>query len=252
MSELIPLPQTLIPFLEPYFPNESNTNHPKKPFVTLTYAQSLDSRISAKPGTQTKLSHLETKTMTHYIRTRHDAILVGIGTILADDPKLNCRYPETKSQPRPVIIDPNAKWKYQDSTLRKICAEGKGLAPFIIVDESAGIDSESHNCVLEQGGKYVSLPLIGNTSNWAIILDSLRQLGIKSVMIEGGARVINDLLDFNKFSEKPIIDSIIITIAPVYLGIEGVQVSPSSRVDITDVKWWQGEQDSVLCGRPLQ
>ncbi|RLV94784.1 25-diamino-6-ribosylamino-4 [Spathaspora sp. JA1] len=249
MSELIPLPESLVPFLESYLPNESNTNHPNRPFVTLTYAQSLDSRISAKPGTQTKISHMETKTMTHYLRTRHDGILVGIGTILADDPKLTCRFPNCKSQPRPIIIDPNAKWKYQYSTLAGLCrADDNVLAPFIIVDESATIDSGSYDCVVKQGGKYIRLPLRGNSSNWLDILDILKQEGIKSVMIEGGARVINDLLDFNQVTN--IIDSLIITIAPVFLGNEGVEVSPGGRVDVQNVTWWQGIQDTVLCGRP--
>ena len=131
---LIPLPESLIPFLDPYLPNikvtTTNNESLKRPFVTLTYAQSLDSKIAAQPGTQTKLSHLETKTMTHYLRSKHDAILVGIGTILADDPKLNCRYIFESVKPneqrilhqiRPVVIDPHGKWQYHQSQLCQIC-----------------------------------------------------------------------------------------------------------------------------------
>lgn len=55
---LIPLPESLIPFLDPYLPNikvtTTNNESLKRPFVTLTYAQSLDSKIAAQPGTQTK------------------------------------------------------------------------------------------------------------------------------------------------------------------------------------------------------
>ena len=50
--------------------------------------------------------------MTHYLRSKHDSIFIGIGTVLADDPKLNCRYDE-KSTIRPIILDPKAQWKYE-------------------------------------------------------------------------------------------------------------------------------------------
>jgi hypothetical protein len=57
--------------------------------VTLTYAQSLDGRIAGKDGLQLRLSGDESMLLTHWMRTRHDAILVGIGTALNDDPQLN-------------------------------------------------------------------------------------------------------------------------------------------------------------------
>lgn len=60
-----------------------------KVHVTLTYAQSLDGRIAGKDGTQLRLSGDESMLMTHWMRTRHDAILVGIGTALNDNPQLN-------------------------------------------------------------------------------------------------------------------------------------------------------------------
>lgn len=60
-----------------------------KVHVTLTYAQSLDARIAGKNGTALRLSCDESMLLTHWMRTRHDAILVGIGTALNDNPQLN-------------------------------------------------------------------------------------------------------------------------------------------------------------------
>ncbi|ODV78270.1 riboflavin-specific deaminase [Suhomyces tanzawaensis NRRL Y-17324] len=242
---LIPLPESLKPFLESYLP-QKNQQDALRPFVTLTYAQSLDSRISSKPGQQTVISHLETKTMTHYLRSRYDGILVGIGTVLADDPKLNCRFTEDGNtfSPRPIVIDPKAQWDYTKSTLRKINESGKGLAPYILVDESVG---PTESTILElAGGKLVRLPLLANRGdNWSLILKKLLELGVHSVMVEGGAKIINDLL-----VSSSLIDSIIITVGPVFLGNEGVEVSPSKHVNLTAVKWWTGVQDSVLCAFP--
>lgn len=237
---LVPLPSDLIPFLEDYFPRSK----PNRPYVTLSYAQSLDSRIAAKPGVQTVISHAETKTMTHYIRSKHDAILVGIGTVLADDPKLNCRYEGGKS-PRPIIIDPKAKWDYFNSLLRQIADNGQGLAPFIIVDEKTPLNQQNVLVLADQGGKYLPLPLTDSSvGNWELILMALNDNGIKSVMVEGGARIINDLLEYH--SQAKVVDSLIITIGPVYLSNEGVEVSPSRHVQLDNVKWWTGVRDSVV------
>lgn len=242
---LIPLPQDLIPFLHPYLP-PSTTD---KIHITLTYAQSLDSRIAEKPGIQTKLSHLETKTMTHYLRSQHDAILVGIGTVLADDPKLNCRYEidgAVPHNPRPIIIDPNARWKFHESSLLKVCRAGLGKPPYILIGDQAEIDPESEKVVAEVGGEYIRLP-VDQRGSWSVIFGALHDRGINSVMVEGGGTVINELLQFHKV--HPIIDSLIITIAPVFLGKNGVEVSPASRIDLVNVEWWTGLQDSVLCAR---
>lgn len=238
---LVPLLDLLVPFLGPYLPQNVG-----RTFVTLTYAQSLDSRISSLPGVQTKISHAETKTMTHYLRSKHDAIMVGIGTVLADDPKLNCRYLESGKSPRPIILDPHGKWLYHKSQLRKVCDDKNGLAPFIIIDLATEPSVEDVDTLTRQNGGYIKLPLQKDhrSSNWDLITGKLYQLGIKSVMIEGGAQVINDLLAY----KKEIIDSLIITVGPVFLGNNGVEVSPCNPVELTNAKWWTGIQDSILCG----
>lgn len=238
---LIPLPQSLIPFLDAYLPRDLG-----KTFVTLTYAQSLDSKIAAKPGVQTKISHPETKTMTHYLRSKHDGIMVGIGTVLADDPKLNCRY-QGSGTPIPVILDPNCVWDYAASNLRQICDMGQGKPPIILIDESKNPSSTNLQVLQDQHGKYVKLPLLNTRkNNWNIILDQLYSMGIKSIMIEGGAKIINELLNY-EVDSIPIVDSVIITIGPVFLGNDGVSVSPLEPTKLKDVKWWVGVQDSVIC-----
>ncbi|CAH2352436.1 2,5-diamino-6-ribosylamino-4(3H)-pyrimidinone 5'-phosphate reductase [[Candida] railenensis] len=249
---LSPLPPTLIPFLGPYLPKQP----PREgPFVTLTYAQSLDSRIAASPGVQTKISHLETKTMTHYIRSKHDSILVGIGTVLADDPKLNCRYVGNESNSgdftssiRPVVLDPHGKWQYSKSSLSQIHQKGEGLAPYILIDEHTQVAQADEDALLAHDGRLIRLPFKGmpRRESWKMILASLYGLGIKSVMIEGGAQVINDLLS----ESADMIDSLIVTIGPVFLGNQGVEVAPTKGLTLHEVEWWTGTQDSVLCAKP--
>ena len=75
-----------------------------RPFVTLSYAQSLDGCISARAGEALPLSGHQSLTLTHQLRAGHDAILVGIGTVLSDDPRLNVRLVDGKS-PKPIVVD---------------------------------------------------------------------------------------------------------------------------------------------------
>lgn len=242
---LAPLATDLLAFLEPYLPTASD----HKPFITLTYAQSLDSRIAAEPGTQTKISHPQTKTMTHYLRSKHDAIMVGIGTVLADDPKLNCRY-QSGNSPVPVILDPHGKWQYHKSQLRVVCDNNQGLPPIIITNVDTKYNPEMINVLDKQGGKVIRLNLRAN-DNWLLIIDTLYKENIQSIMIEGGATIINELLVYRK-QGKSLINSVIITIGSIYLGKQGVEVSPMSRVDLNTIKWWSGIQDSVMCGKVSQ
>jgi 2,5-diamino-6-(ribosylamino)-4(3H)-pyrimidinone 5'-phosphate reductase len=254
MSTLVPLPKSIPAFLAPYLPTGAEPFH-----VTLTYAASIDSRIAAAPGTQTAISHLETKTMTHYIRAHHDAILVGIGTVLADDPGLNCRWKPLPSDPvhfiRPVIIDPAFKWKPQGSRLIRNCQEKTGLAPYVVIANTHGLTQEQHQnikVITDHGGKVLPLPVdSAGQIAWSAIFTALQATELRSVMVEGGARVINRLL-----LEPELVASLIVTIGPIYLGAAGVEVSPARRCRLQSVQWWSGTQDSVLAahleGYPVQ
>lgn len=96
-------------FLGPIY--KEQTHHNDRPFITLTFAQSLDGKIS-KPGQQILISGKESMAMTHRLRTLHDGIMVGIGTALVDDPQLNARYISSAiniTQPQPIIVDPFLK-----------------------------------------------------------------------------------------------------------------------------------------------
>lgn len=234
------------------------------PFVTLTYACSLDGMISLAPGVRTTLSGPETKNMTHYLRLHHDAILVGKGTAIADKPSLNCRYPDAtlEDQPRPIVVDPNNSWDPLASAVFKLASEGTAHAPWIV---SRNPPSHGTMDLERSGGRYMTplgdsgrkAPLFegGNpaTLSWRSILRTLRREGVRSVMIEGGATVINALL-----AEPELVNSVIVTIAPTWLGQGGVTACPApvmhegQRVNaarLSSTSWRQFGADVVLCGR---
>ncbi len=180
-----------------------------RPYVTLTYAQSLDGAIAARPGHPLALSCRESQTITHLLRANHDAILVGIGTVLADNPSLTVRLVAGKS-PQPVILDSRLRFPLFAKLLRQ-----KALFPWIFTSTEAEAERQT---VLEDRGARVFRLSSGDNGGIDIqtVLQRLGEMGINSVMVEGGAQVITSFLGFRA------VDQLIVTIAPVLVG--GVRV----------------------------
>ena len=250
-------------FVDPFLPPRSSTRQgdsASAPFVTLTYATSLDSSISLGPERPTQLSGPESKRLTHHLRSRHDAILVGVGTAMADDPGLNCRLhdiDDVHRQPRPIVIDPHGRWPvHQASRVVRTAREGRGKGVWVICAEGLEYPSERRAAVEEGGGQILSLPMRGLRMDWSIIFMALARRDVRSVMVEGGADVINQLL---APANGRLLDSVIITIAPVFLGQGGVRVSPLRRIGedgspapaarLQEVVWRALGEDVIICGR---
>lgn len=263
--DTLSFPQFPLDFLEDYLPRHDRKG--EFPHVTLSYASSMDSKVSLQPGMQTVLSGPEAKLMTHYLRSRHDAILVGVGTVLADNPGLNCRLEGAGGygglgrmwQPRPVVIDPTGRWPiHPECRMIRTAVEGKGKAPWVVVSPGAQIPPEQLMMLKGFGGDH--LRIVEYNQNWRLrweaILRALASEGVKSVMVEGGGTVLSELLnpEYAGF-----IDSIIATVAPTYLGRGGVAVSPESKQDDQgrpnaalsprDVRWQPLGQNVIMCGK---
>lgn len=111
-------------------------------------------------------------------------------------------------------------------------------------------------CAERFGSEFIQLPENEGEVEWDVILEKLEERGIGSVMIEGGAKVINTLL---REKYLHLIDTVIVTIAPVWLGDGGMTVSPPAAYSedgspkatarLEDVTWTQFGQDTVMCGR---
>ena len=198
--------------------------------------------------------------MTHYLRNRHDAILIGVGTAIADDPGLNCRLNACPlaEQPIPIVLDPRGRWDvHQDSRVVRTAKEGRGKGVWVLVGEGVEYDGERRRVVEEVGGRVVSVSLTADgRMAWRDILEVIAEkAGVRSVMVEGGGGVIRDLYEEGN---QPLISSVIITIAPVYLGEGEVSVTPRKRegegervpaVRFKDVAWRQMGDDVVFFGK---
>jgi GTP cyclohydrolase II len=170
----------------------------------LSYAQSLDGSIAMSRGTPYVLSGSESQVLTHKLRAAHDAILIGINTVISDNPFLTVRLAEGQS-PLPIVLDSHLRLPLDSNLLKN------KVLPMVATTTSAS--QKKQEKLEESGAKVVRTQ--PNERGWVdlkSLLDTLANLGIKSVMVEGGARVITSFL-YNR-----LVDRIVITIAPTFLG----------------------------------
>ena len=210
-----------------------------RPLVTLSYAQSLDGCIAARRGQPLALSGKDAQVFTHTLRAAHDAILVGIGTVLADNPRLTVRWVEGRD-PQPVILDSRLRFPLDANLLR----EGRS-APWIAILSNANPQKRAR---LEAAGvRFFEIPAEANGRiHLAALLERLGALSIDSLMVEGGAQVIS------AFLTADLVDQVAITIAPVFLGglraVETQQPLPMLP-RLQDVGYERKGDDLVVWGK---
>ncbi|KAF7784121.1 hypothetical protein Agabi119p4_286 [Agaricus bisporus var. burnettii] len=198
-----------------------------RPHVTLTFAQSLDAKIAGKNGKQLILSGKDSMLMTHWMRTMHNGIMVGVGTAVNDDPQLNTRHLPARLDglphrlPRPIILDPRLRLS-PNCKLVKNFSSNVGLQPWIICTAPAESEErrdwqERHEALVAAGALLVQVDSTSNLLPLPSILRRLKTLGIQSLMIEGGARLIDSC-----FHASPFIDALIVTVAPTLVGPAGL------------------------------
>lgn len=180
--------------------HQENFRASDRPFVTLSYAQSWDGSIAYHPDEALPLSGPESAQLTHQIRSLHDGILVGIGTVLADDPQLTTRlYPGPN--PQPIVLDsqlrmpPTAHLCHHTD---KNCWVLTGLQD----KRDLGNQVDVITLACDTGGRV----------NLLEALSLLRQKGIRRLMVEGGGTVITEFL------KARLADALVITVAPMLVG----------------------------------
>jgi GTP cyclohydrolase II len=175
-----------------------------RPLITLTWAQSIDGSLTTRRGEALALSGPASMRFTHQLRAAHDAIAVGIGTVLADDPQLTVRL-VTGPDPQPVVLDSHLEFPQQARLIQA------GRHPWIATIAPANPDKkaflEVHGaCILQLAAdsrQRVDLPTL---------LEVLASKGISSIMVEGGARLITSFLNCG------LADRLVITISPILVG----------------------------------
>ncbi|MGI9077265.1 MAG: bifunctional diaminohydroxyphosphoribosylaminopyrimidine deaminase/5-amino-6-(5-phosphoribosylamino)uracil reductase RibD [Gemmatimonadaceae bacterium] len=178
--------------------------HSARPWVTVKLAISLDGAIADAQGNSRWITGEESRRAVHHLRAGHDAIGVGIGTVIADDPSLTVRdAPAPRVAPRRVVFDRQARLP-QTSVLARTAAS----TPTIVITESA---HASRAAELEKAGIVVI-----RVASLVDALYELRRMQVLSILVEGGARLAGAMLD------AALVDRLVIFQAPVILGAGAV------------------------------
>jgi len=180
--------------------HNSAAERARRPFVTLCYAQSWDGSITTRAGETLGLSGSESLRLTHQLRSLHDGILVGIGTVLTDDPQLTVReWPG--NNPQPIVLDSQLR---MPPTARLCQRDDKHCWVLTRLPDANEFDGKAEIITLEgDGNGRIDLPAA---------LALLWQKGIKRLMVEGGSEVIT------AFLKAQLADALVLTIAPTLVG----------------------------------
>lgn len=206
-----------------------------RPFVLLKAAMSLDGKIATADGESQWISCEESREEVHRLRHEFTGIMAGIGTVLADDPMLNCRIPGGK-QPIRIIVDSHLSIPYHSRLV-----QSAGKYP-LIVAATAHADSVKKEKLETQGVQVLKIP---DNSKGQVDLDCLMQvlgeMKIDSILLEGGGSLAEGAL------QAGIVDKVQFYIAPVIIGGERAKTPVEGRgIETLNQAWkiydWKTEK----------
>lgn len=189
------------------------------PFVTAKYAMSLDGKIAARSGDSKWISGEESRRYAHLLRAQSDAIMVGINTVLADDPQLTARDAEgnaNKRQPLRVVLDSQHRVPRDAQMLN---APGDTL--IAVSDDYDGATCDE--------AKTIRLPPGRGGVDLSVLMAALGEQDVTSVLVEGGGATIGALFDMN------LVDKVVAFVAPVIIG-GNEAISPVGGIGIAGME----------------
>jgi 3,4-dihydroxy 2-butanone 4-phosphate synthase/GTP cyclohydrolase II len=207
-----------------------------RPWVVLRYAQTLDGRLATRTGASRWIGSEDERRLSHALRAACDAVAVGIGTVLADDPKLTVRM-VPGANPIRVVFDSRRRTPPDAAIL------GDEASTIIVATEGgATTPAWSHLAAL------LEVPAGPGGVDLGAALGALRHRGVRVLLVEGGARLITSFL------AQGLVDRIICSISPrvIGAGVEAIDdlgvatVGAGLRLDDTTVT--KVGADIVLAG----
>ena len=187
------------------------------PAVTVHYAQTLDGRIATRSGDARWVSGEESLRFAHELRATHDGVLVGIGTVLQDDPRLTVRLVPGESPVR-VIVDSTLRIPLAANVLRDASVR-------TIVATTDAADRTRADRIRATHAEILRVPADDRGDvDLVALLDLLRRDGIGSLLVEGGRGIITSFL------RNALVDRLLVCIAPKVLG-EGIAAVGDLGID---------------------
>jgi len=178
------------------------------PYVTAKWAMTLDGKIATKSGDSMWISSEEARKCAHKVRGRVDAVVVGIGTVLADDPELTCRLARGRT-PKRVVLDTRARLPLGSKLVRSA-----GETP-VVVAVSERAPAKRAEALMKHGCKVVTFPEKGGRVDVVRVLEWLGSMRVTNVLVEGGGEVLGSFFD------AKVVDEVLAFIGPKVVGGRG-------------------------------
>lgn len=191
--------------------------HSGLPYVMVSYAQTIDGSIAPTTRGRMDISSKTSFQMLHSLRANSDAVLVGINTLLLDNPQLNVRdplpgviTPEEDAQPRSVVLDSTLRFFRGSTTSLRV----QRPIVFTCVPSDDARFRHASDLLATCGGTVVTAR--ETEDGRCDMVDCLRRLkrdhGVEKLLVEGGARILQDVL------EQGVADQVLVTMQPCFLG----------------------------------
>ncbi|MBT2398909.1 bifunctional diaminohydroxyphosphoribosylaminopyrimidine deaminase/5-amino-6-(5-phosphoribosylamino)uracil reductase RibD [Streptomyces sp. ISL-100] len=189
-----------------------------RPYVRWKYAATLDGRIAAADSTSRWISSAESRADVHRLRAEADAVIVGSGTMRADDPHLAVRGIEGATQPLRVVVDTQA------AAVKPGARVLDDAAPTLI----AVADDADATHLTEADAAVVRLPRAATGLDIHALLSALHARGVRSVLLEGGPTLAG------AFVAAGVVDAVTGYLAPVLLGAGPAALADAGITTITE------------------
>ncbi len=176
----------------------------KLPFITVKVAQSLDGKIATKCGDSKWITSDKSRGFSHRLRAEYDAVMVGVNTVLRDNPKLDAWF--SKKQPIKIIIDSQLSTSQQANIFS---ANSKVI--IVTLPTKPGQETENRQ-ILAQKAKILEVKERSGQINLKDMMRKLAFLGISNILVEGGGTLNGSLFD------EGLVDKILFFISPKIIG----------------------------------
>jgi diaminohydroxyphosphoribosylaminopyrimidine deaminase/5-amino-6-(5-phosphoribosylamino)uracil reductase len=188
------------------------------PFVRIKAAQSIDGKIATKSGDSKWITGEESRRYVQVLRGKVDAVMVGSGTVLKDDPMLLCKIPGAK-QPIRVIVDSSLKMPLTSKLFSTACTHS------VVIATTKKASFKKAEIFARNGISLLFCKMKNNRVGLKDLLKKLSWLGIADILVEGGGELAAGLI------EERLVDQFIFFIAPKIIGgrdaktsVEGIGV----------------------------
>ena len=180
-----------------------------RPLVTLKLASTLDGRIATRSGESRWITGEAARRAAHALRGRHDAVMVGVGTVLADDPELTCRLPGYRNSPVVRVV---ADSHLRTSLTAKLVITASEAPTWMLIRE--GTDRDRRRAFADLGVKLIVVAGSDAGVDAVSALGALADAGLTRILVEGGAQLAGSLL------RADLVDRIAWFHAPTVMGAD--------------------------------